>query len=326
VTTFRYQGEAIAAEYKDGTLVREYTLDGTGTISKVTVPAGQTGTGTYLVTWNGHGDALALYRIESNGTLTLANSYTYTTWGTPTTATHNSIADLGFRFLYVGTADVQWDGAYGLDLLYMHARSYSPSLGRFLQPDPSRSDPGLFAYTGNGPISKVDPSGNCTAVIAPLWPFGTAIAGLTCSPIIISAAIVLISAAIVAVAVKSDTVRQAARTAQNSYEWGKAWERAVTREAARQWGGNYFIRTQVPFFAPVTWVNRTGVHHKTTRVYDLCVYRYSSPGRAVVCYEAKTGTSHDRGQELQDAYVMLHYRVPVITLRGPGWTARYQWQ
>lgn len=28
----------------------------------------------YLVTWNGHGDAMALHRIESTGALTLANS------------------------------------------------------------------------------------------------------------------------------------------------------------------------------------------------------------------------------------------------------------
>lgn len=159
VATFRYQGDAIVAEYVDGTLTREYTTDDVGTISKIIIPAGQTGTGNYLVTWNGHGDAMAMYRIETSGSLTLANSYTYGTWGRPTTATHNSIVDLGFRFLYVGAADVQWDAAYGLDLLYMHARHYSQSLGRFLQPDPSRLDAQLFVHTGNGPISRVDPSG-----------------------------------------------------------------------------------------------------------------------------------------------------------------------
>jgi RHS repeat-associated protein len=158
VWTFRYQGDAIVAEYKDGTLYREYVTDDQGTISKVIVPAGQTGTGTYLVTWNGHGDAMALHRIESSGSLTLANSYTYGTWGQPTTATHNSIANLGFRFLYVGAADVQWDAAYGLDLLYMHARHYSPTLGRFLQPDPARAQE-AFAYSGNSPVSQIDPSG-----------------------------------------------------------------------------------------------------------------------------------------------------------------------
>ena len=132
--------------------------DDTGTISKVIVPSGADA-GDYLVTWNGHGDAMALYQIETDGTLTLANSFVYGTWGRPTTTTHNSIADLGFRFLYVGAADVQWDKTYGLDLLYMHARHYSPSLGRFLQPDPSRLDMQLFVYAENGPPTKADPSG-----------------------------------------------------------------------------------------------------------------------------------------------------------------------
>jgi len=105
---------------------------------------------------------MAMYRIETNGTLTLANSYTYGTWGRPTTATHNSIADLGFRFLYVGAWDVQWDSTYGLDLLYMHVRHYSPSLGRFLQADPSRLELRLFVYAKNGPVGNVDPDGRVT--------------------------------------------------------------------------------------------------------------------------------------------------------------------
>lgn len=37
--------------------------------------------GTYLVSWNGHGDALALHSQNGDGTLTLANSFTYSTWG-----------------------------------------------------------------------------------------------------------------------------------------------------------------------------------------------------------------------------------------------------
>jgi RHS repeat-associated protein len=159
-TTFRYQGDAIVAESVGGTLTREYMTDDSGTISKVIVPTGGSA-GTYLVTWNGHGDAMALHRIETNGTLTLANSYTYSTWGTPTTTTHNGIADLGFRFLYVGAYDVQWDDQFGLGLTYMHARHYSPTLGRFLQPDPSRLDAEFFVYTENSPVTKVDPTGLC---------------------------------------------------------------------------------------------------------------------------------------------------------------------
>jgi len=110
----------------------------------------------YLVTWNGHGDALGLWRQNADGTLTLANSYTYTTWGTPTMTVASGFADLGFRFLYVGGSDVQWDNDFGLGLLYMHARHYSPAVGRFLQPDPARAETNPYAYAKNSPTTLSD--------------------------------------------------------------------------------------------------------------------------------------------------------------------------
>jgi RHS repeat-associated protein len=51
------------------------------------------------------------------------------------------------------------DNALGLGLLHMGARHYSPSLGRFLQPDPSALEANLYAYAANSPVTKVDPSG-----------------------------------------------------------------------------------------------------------------------------------------------------------------------
>lgn len=169
---FRYQGDAIVEEkltdaaHPSGTVIRSYVVNDEGSVVKMTIPAGETGAGTYLVTWNGHGDALALWRIETDGSLTLANSFTYTTWGAPTTSTHNGIADLGFRFLYVGEFDVQWDNVHGLGLAYMHARHYSPALGRFLQPDPDASEANLYAYAANNPVTEIDPSGTCFIICA----------------------------------------------------------------------------------------------------------------------------------------------------------------
>jgi RHS repeat-associated protein len=162
-TVFRYQGDAVVGVEVDGTPHHEYVTDPAGTIVKVIVLDGADA-GTYMPVWNGHGDAMALYRVDG-ADLTLANSYTYSTWGQPTTATHNGVADLGFRFLYVGAGGVQWDGTYGLGLTYMRARHYSPELGRFLQPDSSRVDQNLFVYTGNGPVSRVDPSGDTWAEV-----------------------------------------------------------------------------------------------------------------------------------------------------------------
>lgn len=168
----RYQGDAIVEErvtdaaHPAGAVVRTYTVTDTGQVVSMTIAAGEPGADptvprTYLPTWNGHGDALALWRLEDDGTLSLANSFTYTTWGRPTTATHNGIGDLGFRLLYVGAQDVQWDDFSGAGLLYMHARHYSPLTGRFLQPDPSAAEANLYTYAGDSPVTKVDPSGLC---------------------------------------------------------------------------------------------------------------------------------------------------------------------
>jgi RHS repeat-associated protein len=48
-------------------------------------------------------------------------------------------------------------------LYYDRARFYSSSLGRFLQTDPVgyAADLNLYAYVGNDPTDKTDPSGNC---------------------------------------------------------------------------------------------------------------------------------------------------------------------
>jgi RHS repeat-associated protein len=126
------------------------------------------------VAWNGHGDALSLLRITADGTTELANSVTYSTWGLPTVdGSHDNRAnggadygDLGFRYLYVGEFDVQWDNAFGLGLHYMHARHYAPALGRFLQPDPDGLEDSLYAYAANSPVTEIDPDGTCFIVCA----------------------------------------------------------------------------------------------------------------------------------------------------------------
>ncbi|MDP9463507.1 MAG: hypothetical protein M3P52_02690, partial [Actinomycetota bacterium] len=174
-TTFRYQGDAIAQEYTGTgtlTLVRTYVTDESGAIVKVCDPDCSGANPQYLVTWNGHGDALGLWKVNSSdGSLTLANSFSYSTWGTPTTTTHNSLSDLGFRFLYVGKFGVAWDSAFGLALEHMGARHYSPALGRFLQPDPSRLELNLYRYADNNPVLKADPTGTIAIVVPIAWCF-----------------------------------------------------------------------------------------------------------------------------------------------------------
>jgi RHS repeat-associated protein len=184
-TTFRYQGDAIAQEVTGGSVTRTYVTDEAGAIVKVCDPDCTGSNPQYLVTWSGHGDALALWRIDSSGSLTLANSYTYTTWGQPTTMTQNGYGDLGFRFLYVGRFGVAWDNALGLGLHHMGARHYSPALGRFLQPDGSGAEANLYSYATANPTSRNDPTGQCPAVavaVIPVYGWGISIA--ICVPLL----------------------------------------------------------------------------------------------------------------------------------------------
>lgn len=163
---FSYEGDAIVEESTNGVTSRGYVVDETGAVVKFCDPNCATPTANYLVTWNGHGDALAAWRINGDGTLTLANSYIYSSWGAPTTATHNGVGDLGFRFLYVGRYDVQWDNFSGLGLHYMHARHYSPNIGRFLQPDPAALETNHYAYAANNPVTGIDPDGRLVFLAA----------------------------------------------------------------------------------------------------------------------------------------------------------------
>ncbi|MHB8891445.1 MAG: RHS repeat-associated core domain-containing protein, partial [Candidatus Limnocylindrales bacterium] len=193
----RYAGDAIVEEtvtdaaHPSGAVVRTYTVTEAGQVVSMTIPAGEPSAGTYLVTWNGHGDALALWRQNADGTLTLANSATYGTWGTPAIATHNGIGDLDFRFLYVGAADVEWDDFSGAGLLYMHARHYHPAIGRFLQPDPSAAEANLYGYAGNSPMTKVDPSGTYQCLLGAVGGPGGLVAACTVEIIVIAGFLVI---------------------------------------------------------------------------------------------------------------------------------------
>jgi RHS repeat-associated protein len=69
------------------------------------------------------------------------------------------------RFGYTGQT---WIPELGL--FYYKARFYSPALGRFLQVDPIGYDGGIniYAYVGNDPTNRSDPSGMCDGEYCPI--------------------------------------------------------------------------------------------------------------------------------------------------------------
>ena len=64
-------------------------------------------------------------------------------------------------------------------LSYYRARHYSPTLGRFMQPDPIGYDGGvnLYAYVGNVPLNAIDPLGLAASPGASATTSGNSVAG-----------------------------------------------------------------------------------------------------------------------------------------------------
>jgi RHS repeat-associated protein len=125
-----------------------YYVYGLGLISKVI------GNNAYYYQYDGIGSTVAI--TDSNGII--KNKYAYDDFGN---LASNSTETITNSFKYVGKYGVATDLN---DLLYMRARYYIPSIGRFTQYDPIGAiNP--YIYTDNNPINYIDPDGNIVLVL-----------------------------------------------------------------------------------------------------------------------------------------------------------------
>ena len=144
-TKFAYDGGRIIAEY-----------DGTGALLRRYVPGA--GVDETLVWYEGSGttDRRWLMQDERRSVTTITDdsgtvlaTNTYDEYGNP------GSGNMG-RFQYTGQAWIAEIGLY-----YYKARFYSPTLRRFMQPDPIGYGDGMaiYAYVGGDPMNFGDPSG-----------------------------------------------------------------------------------------------------------------------------------------------------------------------
>ncbi|WP_372010394.1 RHS repeat domain-containing protein [Paenibacillus chitinolyticus] len=168
---YKYNGDNLLTERTENGITTRYYYDGDQMIAEGTVTNGvaahkasylrgnqlvarvdANGSKAYYV-HNGHGDVVELRDANGN----VINQYAYDLWGNPTTI----LKGVDNPFLYSGE---YWDES--VELQYLRARWYDPSMGRFINEDTYEGqldNPlslNLYTYVMNNPLTHVDPSGH----------------------------------------------------------------------------------------------------------------------------------------------------------------------
>ena len=151
-TDFAYDGLNMLAEYDgSGMLQRRYVF-GPGTDEPILQYEGSSTTDRRWLYADERGSVMAI--ADASGNVIATNAYDE--YGNPPLDGSGHNLNSG-RFQYTGQAWLPELGLY-----YYKARLYSPTLGRFLQPDPigyAGDGPNLYAYVLDDPVNFVDPLG-----------------------------------------------------------------------------------------------------------------------------------------------------------------------
>jgi RHS repeat-associated protein len=149
------QGWNLIAEYNVSGIQQARYVQGTN-IDEILTRTDSSGVTIYYDT-----DRLGSITKLTSSTGHVLEQYTYDAYGSPSMQDGNgasiTASSFGNRFLFTGREYLS-----SLNLYDYRNRQYSPTLGRFLQPDPVDHSGDLFnlyRFCGNNPVNNTDPSG-----------------------------------------------------------------------------------------------------------------------------------------------------------------------
>ena len=137
-TSHIWDGTNIAADVS-GSTVTKY-------IRGLQLISSKKGSNENFYTYNGHGDVIQL----TNGTGAITKQYSYDAFGVETDKADNDTNPFRYCGEYYDTET---------DSIYLRARYYRPTAGRFITEDPIRDGLNWYSYCRNNPIIFIDPLG-----------------------------------------------------------------------------------------------------------------------------------------------------------------------
>jgi len=163
-TSYQYNGDGDRISQTVDSTLTTYVLD---VATPLTMVLSETSNGSTLTYWHGldvlaqsdgtntkyfEYDGLGSVRQLTNPSGVVGLSQTFDPYGNPYTSSGLATTHLGFT----------GEAADSNGFVFLRARYYNPSQGRFFQTDPSRQEQNAFAYAMGNPVMFTDPSGLCS--------------------------------------------------------------------------------------------------------------------------------------------------------------------